>query len=306
MNASCCWPLHQKRIDELFRAGVCDTNFVNSCSNRHLLLLQRLAELIRGDHQLVDLAIAAAQSTIDNAQRPDDERQRELERARESITRSISFILANPGQSDADQAENAKALSERRAERARVEEELASLRSLAVAPPELPTAEQVRRICEDLATAFEAAINSDDRDVIVRIRRIVHAITGGRIIVTQQGERKPMRGWLRGTFTVNLLKPVLDQLNVPSNTSEHSCTVAIDFREPPEYESLAEEIKRLKDTGLRHREIAAEPSKRLSRKVSRDLVRRALKFWYSSRGLIKPDRKSTRARLDREDELPEA
>lgn len=196
------------------------------------LLLRRLAELIRADKQVVDLAIAAAQKLIESAGQPDDKRLHELERKRDMIVRSIKFILQNPGDSEADEKDNASVLAEKRSERARLDEEIARLKEINEVPPEVPTASMIRTTCDELANVMESAIDNVDRDVSVRVRRIVHAITGGRIVVTQQGERKPMRGWLRGTFTLNLLKPVLETLKLTSSSEAALTSISIDFKEP--------------------------------------------------------------------------
>jgi hypothetical protein len=84
-----------------------------------------------------------------------------------------------------------------------------------------------------------AASTSDDEEKLAAARRILEAVTGGRIVVHQQGERKPKKGWLSGTFEVHLIRPVLGELGVHA-TEQPRQGVEVDFRKPTDAERLAE------------------------------------------------------------------
>lgn len=147
---------------------------------------------------------------------------------------------------------------------------------------------------------FAAAVSDDDRRVAAA-RRVVEAITGGRIVVSQQREAKPKGGWLRGTFGVRLLRPLCDALGVASLDGVESDVLVdhVDFRGASPAEELADAAKALWDRDLLVKEIAAELSRARGVAVGRAMVKKALSHWFASRGLPLPDGRSRRKSLAR-------
>jgi hypothetical protein len=150
----------------------------------------------------------------------------------------------------------------------------------------------------NLATVLHSGATSDDPANVAIVRRIVEAMTGGKIIISQQGGTKKSTRWLRGTFRLRLLEPLADELGLAA-THADGPEVHVDFRLPAFEEELAPDAKALFDQGLLVVEIAAELSKKHGRKINRNLVKRALTYWFTSHGMANPDGRTRRKELDR-------
>ena len=93
-------------------------------------------------------------------------------------------------------AENRSRLRELRKQRAQAALEIQHLEEAARRPVVVPTAEEVRSLLDQTAGILTAAAGSDDEQKLAAARRIVEAVTGGRIVISQQGERQCRKGWL--------------------------------------------------------------------------------------------------------------
>jgi site-specific DNA recombinase len=87
-------------------------------------------------------------------------------------------------------------------------------------------------------------------------------------------------------------------IHLTDNAMGSGPLIEVDFCDPTEAESIAEESKALLDKGLLVKQIAAELSKRHYSVISRNLVTRAISHWHRSRGLPVPDGRSRRASLE--------
>ena len=123
--------------------------------------------------------------------------------------------------------------------------------------------------------------------------------------MSQQGQRKAKRGWLRGTFHLDLLRPLLAEHGRPVSDDVDASQVHVDFRAPDEAEQFAEEAKELADQpDMLIKDVAEELSRRHGRKIGRNMITNALRHWYASRGLEMPDGRARRATLKRKSVTP--
>jgi transposase len=210
----------------------------------------------------------------------------------EKLVGTIAFNRRNPGDTPEEEVETEKLLKELRAERANVLADLAAYdaaQNRVIAPP---TPEKVLDMLADLEQILTSAASAETYEEMRIARRIIDALTGGRIDLFQMGERKAQRGWLQGRFEVRLLSVLVDRVTgAKSSHDDEGIDVVIDYREPSEIEVQSERAKELYDQGMMQAEIA----KRFG--CSRSRVTALLRYWFESRGLVMPDGRSRRASL---------
>ncbi len=176
------------------------------------LLCEKLAELIRQDENLVERIISAAQSQAAAVQRPDESEVKGLEKSVAELTRKIDFNMRNPGETEEDEQEIAGTLRNLRRDRQNIKNQLGFLKSAATEPVRVPTRDEAQQLLDrfdDILRRAAAGQLRDDQDVA---RDILETLTGGRIDMYQQGERRPMHGWLQGRFAVRLLDVLVEKL----------------------------------------------------------------------------------------------
>jgi len=248
------------------------------------LTMDKLADLIRGDEQLIATAVEACRTATEALQRPDPERVEQLKAQVATKTRAILTNLRNPGATEEDQKESDAIVADLRAERTRLQAELACLETARNRRATLPDEAEIRRLVDDLEAKLMATVHEGSSGDRRAVRRLIESLTGGRIILYQQGERKAKRGWLQGRFRVRLLSWLVEQATGESaGLTEEGVEVTVDYREPSTIEVRADEAWHLQDQGLLNKEIA----ERL--KCSRNFVAKLLKQAAASRGLPCPD-----------------
>ena len=103
---------------------------------------------------------------------------------------------------------------------------------------------------DELPPASSATIKNAARDIL-------ETLTGGRIDMFQQGEPKPMHGWLQGRFTVRLLDVLVEKLaGVRRVDSGEVVEVVIEFKCPRKTDTDADEAIRQWLDGRMNKEIA--------------------------------------------------
>jgi hypothetical protein len=254
------------------------------------MLTARLVEFLQLDNDLVERIIAACQRQAAALQQPDAKQVEDLRQQEARLTRQIQFILDAPGETAQDEAENRAKLQNLRGERARITRQRVDLDEAARRPAVVPTADQIRELLVNLAQLLARAADGGELAELAAARRVIQAMTGGRILVSQQGEAKAKRGWLRATFRVRPLAAVGQSCGCLLN--EEGGEVVIDFRKPALADRLAERAKALYDAGLPFQQIARQLG------VNRNLAREAVARWHAQHGQQLPDGRSRRARLD--------
>lgn len=251
---------------------------------------RKLAELIRADDQLVGMAMSAFRTEAERAQQPDPKQIEDLRRREYQLSRQIQFLLDNAGETADDQRESAKKLRELRRQRTETIDQI----KLNEIPQnvKVPNEEDVQDVLTKLGDALAAAADGKLGDEIGTVRRIIMMLTGGRIELYQQGERKAYQGWLEGRCRMHLLQYVASAaVDTVINCDDPGIEVVIDFRQPIPLDELADQAKALEDQGLLIKDIAD----RLH--VERNRVTKALKRWYSQHGLEQPDGRTRRSTL---------
>jgi DNA invertase Pin-like site-specific DNA recombinase len=257
------------------------------------LTCARLAELVRADPALAADVAAAFKKEADRGQQTDPEWPAAVRRRLEKLSQQIRFVMANPGETQADRDESAAELRRLRGERAEAEAEAAALDAASDRPKAVPSQADVERVMNDMGDVLAAAAAGDADESAAAARQVVELLTGGRIELEQQGERAAHRGWLRGRFSARLLGAVAEKVGGLGRLPEAGGDeVLIDYREPGEAERWADRVKALYDRGLLLKAIAAELG------IGRALARKALDAWCAREGLPPlPDGRSRRAGL---------
>lgn len=253
------------------------------------LVCEKLADLVLGDEELVAECIDQCQQQIDGLAQPDLQRLDELRRKVARQTSNIQFILEAPGETDEDLEENRSRIEQLRSSRASTQREIAEIEAQIDAPKRLPTVKEIRDELARLAEIFRGAAESEDPEELAAVRTVIDQLTNGEILVSQCGERKRHQGWLRLSFTVDLLSHIASQQGFTSTPQNQQ--IEIDIREPSSLDADADRVKAMLDQGQLMKDIATELGK------SRSYVTKLMKHWYESRGLQVPDGRTRRSTL---------
>jgi site-specific DNA recombinase len=239
----------------------------------------------------VDLAVAACQRYAEAAGKPDPGQMEALKRKEAVLTTKITFVMDAPGDSDADRTESKRKLQGLRAERGAVQTQISEMEAAAGRSSAIPTSEQVHQQIDQVADVLFRAAEGKDPAEWGAARRILEEITGGRIVISQQGEAKAKRGWLRGTFQAHPIQLLARTVDCDCH-DDAGVAVSVDFRELPSEVTMAEQVKVRFDQGMLYKDIADRMC------VYRPLVPKALKYWFASRGLPVPDGRLRRFELE--------
>ncbi|MDB5308826.1 MAG: Recombinase [Gemmataceae bacterium] len=254
----------------------------------------RLADLLRADSELVCRVVAACRRYASEIQAPDPTRTGAIEARLAKREQRIKFILRNPGETDADQAESEVELRRLRKERTEDQTELDALRAAASRVVTVPAESDVLQLIDELADVLVAAANESDAAGSGQVRAVIDLLTGGRIDLVQAGEPKRRRGWLRGRFHCRLLETVSAKaVGVEISDDSGEREIEIDFRNVPESvpTSVVAEVATLYESGVLVKEIA----RRLE--MNRNAVAGIIDDWHAERGLERQDGRSRRSKL---------
>jgi site-specific DNA recombinase len=257
------------------------------------LTCQTLADLMQRDETLVPAVITACNNQAAALQQPDPAQLQRLKVQYDKLTGRIQFIMDNPGDSEADRRESEATIKRLRQQRSAVAAEVSVLEEAQHRVVIVPSQAAVRDLIAQFGEILTAAAHGESEADTSRAREIIDLLTGGKIEMIQQGERKAQCGWLQGRFRLRLLAGVAETftgVKVVENMEEPLIT--IDYREPTPTEAYADRVKELFDNGKLIKAIAAELG------ITRNMATKALDHWFESRGLAKPDGRSRRATLD--------
>ncbi len=205
------------------------------------------------------------------------------------MAQKITFNLKNPGESNEDHSESGRVVRELRAERAKVEAGLLHLIAARDAKIAFPTPAEVRRLLKKLAKILTDAAQSTDPSDTAAVRRLVEDLIDGRIVISQHGERKRQKGWLRGTFRVRLLGAVVDQITDGAVKCDNDgIEVSIDYKRPLTTDAKAEIAWQMHKDKKRNAEIAEKL------KCCSSYVTKLLKHYAEKNGIKWIDGRSLR------------
>lgn len=269
--------------------------------NRKLALkltLGKLAELVCSDEGLVAMIVEACRREAATAQQPDPTRLGQLKSQEAKKSRAIQSNLRNRGDTEEDQAETDLVVAELRRERAALHAEIGLLEAAQHRQAIVPEEATVRDMLADLGGALAQAGLEADETKMRMVRRLIVALTGGKIMLSQQGERKAQRGWLQGRFRVDLLSHAVERLTGFPTSAADSREVTIDFRRPTKWEAEADEAWAMQEAGALHIDIVKQL------KFSKRKVTALLKHASAVRGIPYEDGRSRRSRLERKHQVP--
>ena len=288
-------------VCKLCRATVKEKRPLYTQLNRELALkltLDKLAELVRSDEGLVAMIVEACRCEAATAQQPDPTRLGQLKSQEAKKSRAIQSNLRNRGDTEEDQAETDIVVAELRRERAVLHAEIGLLEAAQHRQAIVPEETTVRGMLADLGgTLAQAGLEADDTKTRM-IRRLIVALTGGKIMLSQQGERQAQRGWLQGRFRVDLLSHAVERLTGFPTSAADSREVTIDFRRPTKRETEADEAWAMQEAGALHIDIVQQL------KFSKRKVTALLKHASAVRGIPYEDGRSRRSRLERKHQVP--
>ncbi len=256
----------------------------------HRMVCQELARVTRSSTELAEQVVAECRAQAEEMQKPDSSALEELERRQRKLDQHIAFVLANPGDTERDRAESSRALQDARARRAQIELEIATLRNQMGHPARVPTVGEVRALMDDLTGVLSRGTTSDQPEDVAAVQDVVTVLTDGVILVSQAGEKRRQRGWLRLKMRSKLLTYLLRQFGVPSD-NDGGKELSIDLRRLPKHEEIADQVKDLADRGVPLATIAKNFH------VGKGTITKALQHWHVSRGLAPLDYRSLRSRL---------
>lgn len=255
------------------------------------LTCHKLAELVRADDDLVGEIVTACQQAAASVQQPDPEIAKRLRSQVDRLSRTIDFNRRNPGDTAEELLQTEQLLKELGRQLNEMKAELALHEAAMGTEIVIPTPEEILALLTQLGEILTSAASAETDEQMNNARRIIDELTGGRIELSQMGERKAQRGWLQGRFSVDLVSVVLGKLagvHLASDGS-HDLDVVIDYRTELLTDQQMEEAKRLWDQKLPNRVIA----RRMKR--SRSYVTMLLRRWFESRGLPFPDGRKRRS-----------
>jgi site-specific DNA recombinase len=220
-------------------------------------LIEELGRQLLSDGDLVGQVIAACQEAEARQQRPDKDRLAQLESQVSRLRVKIDSLLRIIGDTPEETRESEAVIRELRAERSSVQAELAALREASSRPIRVPTPEEVSDRIREIVAQLDLVLQMEapDEDALYLAREILRQFTGGRIELTQQGERQQHHGWLRGAFDVDLIQMLASNISGLADAVNGS-RVHIDFRRPNEDEELARKIVELRRGRMPIKQIA--------------------------------------------------
>ena len=136
------------------------------------------------------------------------------------------------------------------------------------------------------------AAHSDDPVELAVLHDLIKDLTGGKIVASQQGERKPHQGWVRLTLHVRVLDVLARRCGLPEVKGDVT-KVEIDVARPDWKDEMCEKVKDRYDAGLLEKDIAEELH------LHRSQVSMLLKHWAKKHDQTLPDGRKRRATLAR-------
>jgi hypothetical protein len=286
----CKKELRQLGMDAMNSAGALYSQVDPTLAVR--LLCETIANLFEADEGFVSMVREKFTTVVGQLQTPDPATITRLQREHVSWTTKINAIYDAPAETEADKAEQHQRLAEFQRRRQEVQRQLNEIDDAARRQLVTPTEDEVRDECRKMREVLLAAATGDNPELAADARAIIHDVTGGRVIMTQQGAAKAKQGWLRASFTPHWVGSFA-HARLPQGIRQHEqgSEVRIDFREPTAVEMLAGKVIAGVNEGRLLADIAADLN------IARSVATAAYQHWYRSRGLVPPDGRARRATL---------
>lgn len=271
-----------------YRSGMCTcrTRLPRRAAERKILevISQRILEQPSWVDAVHAASVEAWRTTVRQTPSQRDSLTKELASIDAQTKRLLDFIENQSGPID----EVASRLAQRRSEKRQIELQLARLPERNASSEEPPIREWVAEQLFHLKSVIDKGGELANK----HLRRM----TGGAITVTEELRSGRKRKHLVGRFTISAesalevrdLKSIESADGIARSQQEE---IVISFCDESPWATIAEQVKKLFDAGMKFREIAA------ALKVPRGWVARALLHWHRQRGLNAPDGRKVRKRL---------
>jgi hypothetical protein len=243
--------------------------------------------------KVVDCYVAECLVEIEKMRKPDQSHLDHLKKDRQQTKLRLSLVIKNFKGDDAKLV--ADDLADYKSELTRVDKAIVAEQRLVDQVVDLPTAEEMREVFPGFSDILVAAIEMPTDDQLDEAREWIRILTGGRIDVYQQGEKKPKLGWVQARFKVNLAAVALNGSGIAS-PADSEIELVVDIRQPEETENAdISRASELYDADWFETEIADEL------KVSRGCIYKWLEKSFEAEGTEKPDGHARHKRI----EMPE-
>jgi transposase len=214
-----------------------------------------------------------------------------VKKERNMVKNRLDLAIRNFQGEDVRQVESL--LAEIRQELRRLDTEVAVEQRLLDRDIALPSAAGIRQLLTSLPDILIAAAGNSNDDSLDEARELIQLLTGGRIDVVQQGEKKPGQGWGQARLTVDLAAVALNGTGVTGDLSS-KIDLAVDIMRPEFVNPRIEDARRLYDADMFEVEIAEKLC------VSRVCVYNWLAASFAAEGVEKPDGYQRRKRIEQQ------
>ena len=159
-----------------------------------------LAELIRGDDQMVTQIVEACQREAAAAQRPDPERLRQLKTQTDKISKTIGFNRRNPGVTTEEQEAVAVLIRQLGIEHAELMSKIAFAEAAQRREITVPTEQAVRALLDGLSDILIAPRNRlQKRNKGGLAKLFACSPAAGSICISAVNEKRNEGGWKVGS-----------------------------------------------------------------------------------------------------------
>ncbi|MHB8954932.1 MAG: recombinase family protein [Pirellulaceae bacterium] len=263
------------------------------------VLCAKIADLLRADEELVHRIVVACQQQAQQLQQADPTRLQQLNAQDAKIARSIEFAVKNLGDTDDDLQLAQNLVHQLRQQRAALLAEVKQLEAAQKRQIRVPSATEVVRFLGELQQILETAALSPPDQEAGRVREVFRLMTGGRISLCQQGERRKHGGWLQGRFHCDVLGYSVGQLTGAGPAGQLAGEeVVVDFLPPVVEHPHLDRVWELHEGGYLNKQIAQELC------CSRSLVTKLLQQAAKKYGVTLEDGRARRGRLRCDQEGP--
>ncbi len=259
-----------------YKLGSCQMSTQLRRDRAERLILQEISRRLFADPARRELVYQFAQSVWESQRQHQPQQKENLEsqlsKCQSKITRLVDSL-----ESGENAPEIAARLRQRRTEQEELKRQLLAIEQ--VTPPVPPTRDWIDVQLQQLQTLLNSSLPAAG----VALRRLVGSISVEECLPTEGKQR-----FLRGRFSLGsplLVCPVDGVAKLAQDVIE------IDFRDPPKWLGIVDQVKERIDQGILYRDIAAELN------CPRSWTTKALAFWYQQRDLVPPDGRTTKQRL---------
>ena len=263
--------------------------------NRQLALeltCETLASQFESSDALVNEIIDVCRQYRETGDSVDPESVATLRAEVGSIQSKIEFNRREPGESDEERLATHRLLKELRHAYSIAMSDLAAKEAVAARVITVPSPEQVNGMLAEVQQILLDARDVQDDSNFRLARRLIDDLLVGRITLTQIGERKKARGWLRGHLTISVVDLVVKRLTGIVADGTDPISLQIDYKKSMLIDEQSETAKRFWDEDLLHVEIAEQMG------CIPPYVTKLIQHWHDKRELPRPNNKKRRKSLE--------